>query len=437
MVDCLALPPTLSRPFMNIDSAAGRSADPSNNCPAAIRTENPEVEDARAKNSALHHPLLVAVSLVLVALNLRPALSSLAPVMGDVVRDAGLTSGQAGLLTTSPVLCLGLFGVVAPHLAQRFGTERMIFIMLLILGGGVALRGVGNFAALLAGATLAGAGIGIIGVLLPAVVKRDFPQKISLMMGVYTMALCAGAATAAGTTVPLEGALGQWTGALAFWAVPAVVAALAWLPLARGRQSATGPGSPSVRGLWSNGLAWQITLFMGLQSALAYIVFGWMAPMLRDRGFDPTTAGLIVSGSIMVQVAAALVAPMLATRTPSQSLAAVSMLGCSLVGMVGCLYAPLGTIALWAVILGIGQGGAFAVALTLIVLRSPDSRTASHMSGMSQSVGYTLASAGPFLVGLLHGWSGDWHASTLLFVAIAVLAGVFGFLAGRPRQLRV
>ena len=113
------------------------------------------------------------------------------------------------------------------------------------------------------------------------------------------------------------------------------------------------------------------------------------------------------------------------------------MLGCSLVGMVGCLYAPLWTIALWAAILGIGQGGAFAVALTLIVLRSPDSRIASHLSGMSQSVGYTLASGGPFLVGLLHGWSGDWHASALLFVVIAVAAAVFGYLAGRPRQLRL
>lgn len=421
---------------MTIDSAAGRPAASPSGGPAAIRSEKPKVENVRAESPVLHHPLLVAVTLVLVALNLRPALSSLAPVMGDVVRDAGLTSGQAGLLTTSPVLCLGLFGVIAPRLAQRFGTERMIFIMLLVLGGGIALRGIGNFMALFAGATLAGAGIGIIGVLLPAVVKRDFPRKISLMMGVYTMALCAGAATAAGATVPLERALGQWTGALAFWAVPAVLAALAWLPLTRGRQSEAGPGGTSVRGLWSNWLAWQITLFMGLQSSLAYIVLGWMAPMLRDRGFDPTTAGLIVSGSLLVQVAAALVAPMLATRTPSQSLTAVSMLGCSLVGMVGCLYAPLWTIALWAVILGIGQGGSFAVALTLIVLRSPDSRTASHLSGMSQSVGYTLASAGPFVVGLLHGWSGDWHASTLLFVVVGVVAGVFGFLAGRPRQLR-
>ncbi|CAO3431772.1 CynX/NimT family MFS transporter [Azospirillum endophyticum] len=412
---------------MSIDSAAASSAGSRSGAPAAVRRETP----------ALHHPLLVAASLVLVALNLRPALSSLAPVMGDVVRDAGLTSGQAGLLTTSPVLCLGLFGVVAPRLAQRFGTERTIFVVLLMLGAGIALRGVGNFAALFAGATLAGAGIGIIGVLLPAVVKRDFPGKISLMMGVYTMALCAGAAAAAGLTVPLERALGQWTGALAVWAVPAVAAALAWLPLTRGRQSETEQSGPPLRGLWSNGLAWQITLFMGLQSALAYIVLGWMAPMLRDRGFDPTMAGLIVSGSVMVQVAAALVAPMLATRTPSQSIAAVSMLGCSLVGMLGCLYAPLGTIALWAVILGIGQGGAFAVALTLIVLRSPDSRTASHLSGMSQSVGYTLASAGPFAVGLLHGWSGDWHASALLFVVVAVAAAFFGFLAGRPRRLRV
>ncbi|SMH62617.1 CynX/NimT family MFS transporter [Azospirillum agricola] len=413
---------------MSIDSASGPSA-------AESRSGSPAA--GRAARLSLGHPLLLAASLVLVALNLRPALSSLAPVMGDVVRDTGMSAGQAGLLTTSPVLCLGLFGVVAPRLAQRFGTERTIFFVLLMLGAGVALRGVGSFPALFAGATLAGAGIGIIGVLLPAVVKRDFPKKISLMMGVYTMALCAGAATAAGLTVPLERALGQWTGALAFWALPAVVAAVAWLPQMRGRPSDAGQGGASVRGLWRNGLAWQITLFMGLQSSLAYIVLGWMAPMLRDRGLDPAMAGLVVSGSVMTQVVSALFAPMLATRTPGQSLAAAAMLGCSLVGMIGCLYAPLATIGLWAVILGIGQGGVFAVALTLIVLRSPDSRVAAHLSGMSQSVGYTLASTGPFAVGLLHGWSGDWHGSALLFVVVAVLATVFGILAGRPRQIRL
>ena len=188
-----------------------------------------------------------------------------------------------------------------------------------------------------------------------------------------------------------------------------------------------------VRGLWTDRLAWQITLFMGLQSALAYIVLGWMAPMLRDRGLDPAMAGLVVSVSVMVQVAAALAAPLLATRTPSQSLAGAVTLGCSLVGMIGCLYAPMWSIWLWAVILGIGQGGAFAVALTLIVLRSPDSRIASHLSGMAQSVGYTLASAGPFAVGILHGWSGDWHASAALFAVVAVVAGFFDILAGRPR----
>jgi CP family cyanate transporter-like MFS transporter len=389
-----------------------------------------------AERLAVRYPLLAAASLVLVALNLRPALSSLAPVMGDVLHDTGTSAAGVGLLTTVPVLCLGVFGVVAARMAQRFGTERTIFVALLILGVGVALRGLGNFAALLAGSVLAGAGIGIVGVLLPALVKRDFPNQISLMTGVYTMALCAGAAFAAGLTVPLERALGQWTGALAFWSLPAVIAAIAWLPQLCSRASAAGPDRAVVRGLWTDPLAWQVTLFMGLQSSIAYIVLGWMAPMLRDRGLDPATAGMVVSGSVMMQVVSSLLAPLLATRRPSQSLAVVAMLGCSLVGMVGSLYAPLGTIWLWAVILGIGQGGVFAIALTIIVLRSPDSRVAAHLSGMAQSVGYTLASAGPFAVGLLHGWSGDWHSSCLLFVILGLAAILFGVLAGRPRLVK-
>ena len=386
--------------------------------------------------TSAHFPLLLAASLVMVALNLRPALSSLAPVLGDVMRDTGMSSSAAGILTTVPVLCLGLFGVIAPRLAQRFGVERTIFAVLLLLAGGIALRGIGSFAGLFAGAILSGAGIGIIGVLLPALVKRDFPRQASLMTGVYTMALCAGAAAAAGLTVPLERALGgMWTGALALWALPAVAAAVIWLPQLRGRQTVVGQGGFTVRGLWRDPLAWQVTLFMGSQSSLAYIVLGWLAPMLRDRGLDPAMAGLVVSGSVMVQVVAALAAPLLATRGPSQSFVAVMMVACGLVGMLGCGYAPLGSLWIWAVILGIGQGGAFAVALTLIVLRSPDSRVASHLSGMAQSVGYTLAATGPFAVGLLHGWAGDWHAANLLFVVMAIVAAIFGFFAGRPRHV--
>jgi len=382
--------------------------------------------------AVLAHPLVAALALVLVALNLRPALSSLAPVLPEIMQTLGISAATASVLTMAPVLCLGLFGFIAPRLTDRFGPERTVIGALLVLAAGIALRGLPVFPSLLTGTLLAGAGIGIAGVLLPSLVKRDFPHLAGLMTGVYTMALCTGAATAAGLTVPLADRFDSWPAALAFWALPALVVALLWLPRARPRQGNAQAQRYRVSGLWRDPLAWQVTLFMGLQSSLAYIVFGWLAPILRDRGLDPVVAGAAVSATIMVQISTALTAPIIAGRQRSQSGAVVVLIGLTLVGLLGCLYAPLGTLWIWIVILGLGQGGVFAVALSLIVLRAPNAQVATHLSGMAQSVGYTLAAVGPLLAGLLHDWTDNWNASGALFVAICVLAIAFGVGAGRP-----
>ncbi|HYG91417.1 MAG TPA: CynX/NimT family MFS transporter [Azospirillum sp.] len=396
-----------------------------------------DTEDDTPAPAPLRHPVLVACALVLIALNLRPALSSLGPVLAEVVRDTGISAATASVLTTAPVVCLGLFGLMAPGLARRWGAERTILGVMLIQAAGIALRGVPVFAVQFVAALIAGAGIGIIGALLPGLVKRDFPDRAALMTGVYTMALCGGAAVAAGATVPLEQALGGWPLALAFWAVPALVAAVAWLPQVPSAAARRAHVPWEVRGLWRDPLAWQVTLFMGLQSSLAYVVFAWLAPILRDRGLDPMTAGLVLSCSILVQLITALTAPIVAGRRRHQGGVVLVMLGLTLAGMLGCLLAPLGTVWLWAVLLGLGQGGTFAVALMLIVLRAGDTHVASHLSSMAQSIGYSLAAAGPLVVGLLHDRTGGWEVSGVLFVAVVLAAAGFGMLAGRPLHVRV
>lgn len=397
-----------------------------------------EVDDAELQPPARQPSAwLLLLGLVLVALNLRPALSSMAPVLGDVSRSLGLSGSQAGLLTTLPVLCLGLFAPLAPLLARRFGSERVILGVLLCLAGGIALRSnLGSFG-IFAGSLIAGASIGVIGVLLPGIVKRDFPNHAGSLMGVYTMALCLGAALAAGATVPLGHHFGDdWRFGLGVWLVPALLAALIWLPQARQGHGAH-HAAYQVRGLWRDRLAWQVTLYMGLQSSLAYIVFGWLPSILIGRGLSPVEAGLVLSGSVIVQLLSALTAPMLATRGKDQRLAIVIVMLLTLVGLFGCLYAPLGGLWGWAVVLGIGQGGTFALALTLIVLRSRDAHVAAHLSSMAQGVGYTLASAGPFAVGLVHDLSGGWNAVGWIFAVIGTGAIGFGLLAGRARYVRV
>ncbi|HEK1688536.1 TPA: MFS transporter [Pseudomonas putida] len=394
-------------------------------------------EQVQQQPVVLCRPWLLLLGLVLVALNLRPALSSMAPVLGQVSEGLGLNASAAGLLTTLPVLCLGLFAPLAPILARRFGSERVILGILLTLALGILLRSALGATGVFVGSLIAGASIGIIGVLLPGIVKRDFPAHAGTLTGVYTMALCLGAAMAAGSTVPLSQYFGDsWAMGLGFWLLPALLAMLVWAPQARQGHGAH-KVAYRVRGLWRDRLAWQVTLYMGLQSSLAYIVFGWLPSILIGRGLSPTEAGLVLSGSVLVQLISSLSAPWLATRGKDQRLAIVVVMLITLGGLFGCLYAPVSGLWGWAVLLGLGQGGTFALALTLIVLRSKDSHVAANLSSMAQGVGYTLASMGPFAVGLVHDLTGGWAAVGWIFAVLGLGAIVFGLGAGRALHVQV
>lgn len=397
-----------------------------------------EADDAQLQPpQAPRRPWLLLLGLVLVALNLRPALSSMAPVLAEVSQSLGLSASLAGLLTTLPVLCLGLFAPLAPMLARRFGSERVVLGILFTLALGIVLRSSLGALGVFLGSLLAGASIGVIGVLLPGIVKRDFPRQAGTLTGVYTMALSLGAAIAAGATVPLTQRFGDsWALGLGFWVVPALLAMLVWLPQARQGHGAH-KVAYRVRGLWRDRLAWQVTLYMGLQSSLAYIVFGWLPSILIGRGLSPTEAGLVLSGSVIVQLVSSLAAPWLSTRGKDQRLMIELAMLTTLAGLFGCLYAPISGLWGWAVVLGLGQGATFALALTLIVLRSGDAHVAANLSSMAQGVGYTLASMGPLAVGLVHDITGGWAAVGWIFAVVGLGALVFGLGAGRALHVQV
>ncbi|WP_454825184.1 CynX/NimT family MFS transporter [Paraburkholderia xenovorans] len=381
--------------------------------------------------------VLLGASLVLVALNLRPLFSSLGSLLPEVVRADGLSPAMASAVTTLPVLCLGIFAPASAALARRFGTERVIFWLMLLLAAGTALRVVGPVTALFAGTILAGAAIAIINVLLPGLIKRDFAERTGLMAGLYTMALCAGAAMAAGLTVPLERHFhGTWEPALAFWALPAFVAAFCWRPHVQSPQMVSHRRRIVSRGLWECALAWQVTIFMALQSMLSFTVFGWLAPILRDRGVPADHAGLVVSVSVILQTLACLVAPGMAAKLPNQRVLNAVVVVLAVSGFLGCLFAPLSTLWFWAIVQGIGQGALTSVSLTLIVLRSKNAHVAAELSGMVQGVGYGVGAAGPLLVGMLHGWTGSFDSVGWMFAAVGVAAIVFGLLAGRARHVK-
>jgi CP family cyanate transporter-like MFS transporter len=228
----------------------------------------------------------------------------------------------------------------------------------------------------------------------------------------------------------------SWALGLGFWVVPVLVAAIFWLPQV-GQKHGAHNVAYRVRGLLRDPLAWQVTLYMGLQSSLAYIVFGWLPSILIGRGLTPTQAGLVLSGSVIVQLASSLAAPWLATRGKDQRLAIVIVMLLTLGGLFGCLYAPIDGLWGWAILLGLGQGGTFSLALTLIVLRSRDAHVAANLSSMAQGFGYTLASMGPFAVGIVHDWTGGWNALGWIFGIIGLGAIIAGLGAGRSLYVQV
>ncbi|KQW64314.1 CynX/NimT family MFS transporter [Variovorax sp. Root411] len=383
--------------------------------------------------------ILLAASVVLIAFNLRPVFASLSVVLPEIIKATGLSATAASLLTTLPIVCLGVFAPLAPGLGRRFGTERTLLACMVLILAGTVLRGTGSIPLLFLASAIAGSGIAVSNVLLSGLVKRDFANQAALMMGLYTMAVCGGAASAAGLTVPIEHALGGgWTMALAMWALPAALVTLIWAPQALPLKPVASESGFTVRGLWRDRLAWQVTFFMGLQSALAYIVMGWLAPILRERGLGSETAGYVVSLSVMTQVVTCLVVPALAVKLRNQRGLAVALSMLTVGAMLAMLFAPLGGVGgvwAWAVLLGISQGGTFALALTMIVLRSPDSHVAAHLSGMAQGVGYMVAAFGPLVAGLLHGWTGSFRASSWLFIGLGIALVAAGLGAGRTMHV--
>ena len=388
--------------------------------------------------------VFLGLCLVLVGLNLRTVFSSFAAVLPEITSDVGLPGWAVVVLTTAPVTLLGVFAPLAPVLARRFGAERVLLGATAVLTAGLLLRpadigglvpGAGHLPTLLAGTAACGAAIALCNVLLPGLVKRDFPHRPGLMGGLYTTAICASAALGAGFTYPVFAATGEWTLALWFWALPAAVVLLLFLPVALSQDPVRHRAAKLGVNVWRSAVAWQVTIFMVLQAMMSFSVFAWLAPILRERGMDGATAGLMVSVSIVLQMMGSLFAPALAARFRDQRAINVVLALMTGGGFALSIFGPVELLWVWTGLLGLGQGGLTAVALTMIMLRTRDGHTAAHLSGMMQGVGYGLGSTGTLMVGQLHQATGSFTAAGVLFLVVGSLAAVFGYRAGRNRHV--
>ena len=383
--------------------------------------------------------MLLVVGIVLLAVNLRPALTGLTPLIGQIRADTGISYGVAGLLTALPLLAMGLLSPIASLLAHRFGMERVLLASMLVLAAGILLRSAGAVTALFLGTAVLGAAIAIGNVLLPGLVKREFPERVGLMTSTYSTALAVSAAIAAGASFPLADQVGiGWRASLGSWALLALVAAVAWLPQMRSARptNASPADSQGVNGPWRSALAWQVTLFMGLQSLGYYVVLTWLPEILQEQaGISASLAGWMLALAQAVGIASIFLAPVLAGMRPSQHGVVVVAVALTGAGALGLLIAAETATALWVVLLGLGQGACFSLALTFFALRAPDSGHAAALSGMAQTVGYLLAAVGPFLFGLLRDTTHAWTVPLALLFAVAVCLLLTGLGAARDAHV--
>jgi CP family cyanate transporter-like MFS transporter len=403
--------------------------------------------EGRGRSTRAWTTRLVVVGIVLSALNLRPAITSLGALLEEVRAGLGMSGSVAGLLTSVPPICFAVFGVMAPRLARRFGSAAVVCAGMVAIAAGLAVRPyVGSTPAFLAASALALMGIAVSNVLMPVIVKRWFPDRIGSMTGLYSMALAMGTSAAAAVTVPLAGVLGHsWQSGLSAWALLAAVAVLPWLPLLRDRgaepaaqaPARTGPAretqAPALR-ITRSRTAWALAVFFGLQATAAYITMGWMAQIFRDAGVPAGTAGLLLAVTMVMGVPLAFVIPRLATRLPQQGPIVLVLGVCGLAGYAGLYVAPAAGAWVWALLLGVANC-AFPLALTMVGMRARTGPGVAKLSAFAQSTGYLISIPGPLLVGVLYQSSGGWGVPLALMAGLLVPQTVAGYLAGRNRTV--
>ncbi|MDN5703829.1 MAG: MFS transporter [Yaniella sp.] len=388
--------------------------------------------------------VLLATGLILIGLNLRIGVAAIGPVLGDIQASLGLSAATASLLTTIPVFAFGVFAFFTPMLMRRLGMHRLLGVTMLVLATGILLRFHASLTSLFLGTLLVGAAIAIGNVAMPAAIKKDFPHRAGLMMGLYSTALFAGAAAASGLTVPLLPHVGDdWRAGLVVWAIPAILAAVIWIPQLRrsarrhkvsnhGAKAPSNSGQPTMLSLLTDPIALGVTTFMGLQSLSYYVALTWVPTMFQDAGMSAATAGWMLAYSAFPGVLTSLFMPTIAQKMTTTWLPVVFATALIAVAFLGIGMSPMASPYLWMTLLGLGQGACISLSLSYIVWRSPDTEHTGQLSTMAQGYGYLVAGLGPLGMGALYSATGSWTAPLVTLGILLVVQLGAGIVASRP-----
>lgn len=388
---------------------------------------------------------LAGTAVVLTALNLRPAVTSFGALLPDLRADIGMPSTLAGVITTLPPICFGVFGLLIGRWARRRDTALVLVGAMLATAVSLLARVlVGTPEAVLLWTIPALGAMGVGNILLPVAVKRWFPQQVGRATGLYSMALSVGTALAAAVSVPVAEAAGTWRAGLGMWAILPLTAVPVWLwvrrhpapepepvPAARTVASTSAPPPRPATPVHRHPKAWAMVGYFGLQSLGAYVVMGWLPTIYQDAGVDAATAGLLLALVTLIGAPISIVLPELAARRPDQRAYVVGIGLMAVSGYLGLLFAPGVVPVLWAVLVGLGMG-AFPLALVLLGLRARGADGTARLSSLSQGVGYLIAASGPVAIGGLHDAVGSWTLPLLVLIGLQVPQMACGWFAARP-----
>lgn len=376
--------------------------------------------------------LYLLLAIIIASLNLRPIITSVAPLLGSLQSELGMSGLLASLLTTLPVFCMGIFAPAATKLRDRLGLERTIFFAVLLITLATAARGIiGSAAMLVISAFVGGVGISLAGPLLSGFIKKYFPTKPSLV-SLYSAAMTVGAALASALSVPIFEASGHsFTLALSCWSLLGVVALVVWAFFLR--EKGTRGNVVKTRLPLRNKRALLLTIFFGLMASMFYTVTAWISPIAHSFGYSKTGSAMMLTIFTIVQVPVSLIIPGLAAKTGRRRFFLIT---CSLFELAGVIMLLLHLPMLPAVIcLGIGAGGLFPLALMLPIVETNSSEEAGSWSAMSQCGGYIIGAMGPMLVGVIYDHAGSFKAALLaMLVIVLVMIGVQTFITDRKPE---
>ncbi|WP_168120363.1 MFS transporter [Paenibacillus sp. HB172176] len=379
---------------------------------------------------------LMIVGIIFIAANLRAPLTSVGPLVSIIRENLHISNTSAGLITTVPLIAFALLSPFVPKLARRYGIERILLISLIVLTMGIAVRSLSGVVTLYVGTAFLGFAITICNVLLPSLIKREFPRQMGAMTGIYSVSMNVCGAIASGISVPLAVGAGlNWQGALGVWGILSVISILIWAPQLKASAKPATVASSAVNNqripIWRSPLAWQVTLFMGIQSTIFYVLVAWLPEILKGQGISSSQSGWFLSILIIASLPFAYIVPVAAGRMHNQRLLVIITSVLLLIGTLGLLYSSIHLLSFGVIILGIGAGSAFGLSMMFFGLRTQSAHQAGELSGMAQSIGYLLAAIGPGLIGYLHDATHGWRVPLLILVGASALLGLVGLGAAR------